>query len=508
MKTAETTHVKRSTSKIARLVRRLFAGDPASEAAVRFESLEQRIMFNCTYDYYYGYVCSDPVYTSYNGGNYVDGGWYGYTNGPTTAGYSYNDYGVGVYGSLGPYNSSVQVAPSSQLVGNVAVHTDYTGGNWNADDFVNTWAAVGGADGSGQTAWDYAIRFVQSVQSGPSQIQYQDYHSADFYTSGGNSSANNNANMLAMLMLMDAASSGSSGTSTSSTNSAGRSVTPASVASAVNSGSVDDLNAQLPPNSGTIFAAGEKASLNVNGVQVTVSLKGKGIGGIKPVGGGLFDIMLLGTDAKSSLSIATKGGDLRVNDLIVKGDIKSIAAKTTDIAGEVDILGSVRKLTLDDLREGATVTIGGNPSDKGATIKLDEVLDANLTSETPIKSLTVTEWMDENDLYEYITAPSLKKLTATGNKKLDIAGHFDAGLILDGADGSTKVLGSVKIAGSAWYGTWDLRGDAGTIKVGGGTNHWYLFADNVKKFDVGDVLQNSEINVPGKVGGNAMERLV
>gem|GEM_PF-1144848 len=215
-----------------------------------------------------------------------------------------------------------------------------------------------------------------------------------------------------------------------------------------------------------------------NNVPVTFKLKGEGWGEIQ--GAPNFNqVRLYDTTEKSALTISTKGKGLatKVGDFLVEdgASLRSISAKTTDLHGDILVEGTVEQITLRDVR-GTTgeqiIEILGEPlSNKaGLNLKLGRVRDLNLLSDfLPIKSITAQEWLNGDDVFEFIAAPSLKKLTISGDKKNpQVAGDFQADLNLgyDPNDLVSQVLGTVKIAGAIDFVFWDIWGNVGSITAG------------------------------------------
>ncbi|KKL86337.1 hypothetical protein LCGC14_1945750, partial [marine sediment metagenome] len=189
-----------------------------------------------------------------------------------------------------------------------------------------------------------------------------------------------------------------------------------------------------------------------------LSLKG-GVGELVPNGSGGVDMVLTGTSSTSSLTAkADKDGDgsFSIGDLTVDSSIKSIKLQGVQVLGDVDIQGGIAKLSMGDLLSGDahTIQIGSSSAISATSIKMGRVKNLTLTSQTILKSLTVTEWLDDDASADVLTAPALNKLAVKGNKKLGIAGNFQADLILAGDPLAAKTLSSAKIAGTLAQATW------------------------------------------------------
>jgi len=177
---------------------------------------------------------------------------------------------------------------------------------------------------------------------------------------------------------------------------------------------------------------------------VAFALKG-GYGEI--IGGPDFNqVVLNNTTGKSSLVITTKGKGVgtSVGDIIANGPLKAITAKTTDLRGIITVDGSLSSLTLDDVAEGHTITIGPRLDPKvKVTMKFDAVRDLAISSETPIKSIKATNWLNTDGTPDQINVPSLDALNITGNKS-GIIGDFAGSLTVANNAGSLKIAGTLK----------------------------------------------------------------
>lgn len=178
---------------------------------------------------------------------------------------------------------------------------------------------------------------------------------------------------------------------------------------------------------------------NVGGVAATFGLTGAGYGKIK--GRKNFgQIELYGTTIESVLTITTKAKtEISVGNIISDGPLKTITARTTDLRGSITIDGSLASLTLDDVADDHTITIGSTSDPNAFTImKFDEVSDLTIDCRMPIKTLTATNWDGGA-----VSTTSLGSITTTGSKKLSIPGDLNVDVNLPGSSAKT-----VKVAGT------------------------------------------------------------
>jgi hypothetical protein len=219
---------------------------------------------------------------------------------------------------------------------------------------------------------------------------------------------------------------------------------------------------------------------NETPVLVTFALTGGGYGEI--IGGPDFnEVTLNNTKKTSSLTITTtgKGTQTSVGDIIVNdpNGLKDIIARTTDLRGDITVDGSLGALTLDDVAGTHTITIGpsSNPKAK-VNMTFDRVSDLAIDSDTPIKTITATEWLDTDDTPDEISVPSLDTLNIKGDKKRAIGGDFAGTLTVTNNAGSLKIAGTLSnpltIGGNVnsvtlnqLQGNLTIAGNAKTIKV-------------------------------------------
>jgi hypothetical protein len=187
-------------------------------------------------------------------------------------------------------------------------------------------------------------------------------------------------------------------------------------------------------------------------VPVTFALSGGGYGEVSN-DTAFSQITLYTTTERSAFTITTKGKGVTtsVGDIDVKGPIKSITAKTTNLAGNITIDGSIGSLMLNDVSGGRIITIRSSSNPKaGVLMRFNRISDLSIVSDMPIKSFTAVEWLDTDGTVDDINVPSLGTLSIKGNKKLALSGDFAPVIIITGigVDPTKPVVGNAKIAGA------------------------------------------------------------
>ncbi|MCE9590867.1 MAG: LEPR-XLL domain-containing protein [Planctomycetes bacterium] len=207
---------------------------------------------------------------------------------------------------------------------------------------------------------------------------------------------------------------------------------------------------------------------DVADTSVTLSLTGGATGTLVP-NGDLADVVITNSNPASVLTVRTlHNAIVPVQNVAADGSLKTIDAPKVDLKGNMTVVGALGSLTLHDVADGHTLSIGPASSSLVATtIKLNDVAEASLTTQMPIKSLTVANWLDTDATPDVITAPAIASLKSTGD--------FEAGLTITGGNPAAVSLGSAKITGDLNEATWNINaGRVTTIQVGGAAEEWTL----------------------------------
>ena len=174
---------------------------------------------------------------------------------------------------------------------------------------------------------------------------------------------------------------------------------------------------------------------------VTFSLKGPGTGRVFEHGRGSgLSLVLDGTTAASSLTITTpNGAESALTGLQVNGSLRSLTATSTNlVAGDFNISGTVRSLTVLGARAGSRLTIAG--AGVPTTIATTVVRDLVLTTQSPISKLTGFQWRDEDPAADVITAPSVGTVVYRPLRTSSESVIFTADLTVTGGGMSLKSL--------------------------------------------------------------------
>ena len=173
---------------------------------------------------------------------------------------------------------------------------------------------------------------------------------------------------------------------------------------------------------------------------------------------------VVGSTSKTSITITTPKGTapLIVDKVTADGSIGSFVAKTTNLGGDLTIDGGVfGSLWFNDV-ESHTLTIG-SAAKAAMTLSLNHVQEVNLTSGTPIKTLSVTHWLDLDGTQDVITAPWIGTLAAKGD--LTYPGNFEADLVLSGVGAGKYALGDHDRRRPGRTRIWDVTGAVSSLTV-------------------------------------------
>ncbi|MCP4713035.1 MAG: hypothetical protein GY869_30775, partial [Planctomycetes bacterium] len=174
-------------------------------------------------------------------------------------------------------------------------------------------------------------------------------------------------------------------------------------------------------------------------------------------------IALDNTSAATSLSAKATGGYILVNDITINGSAKDIKGKLIDLAGDLTVTGGLAKMEFHDIADQHLITIGESATVPGpVSIKFNQGANLTIDSDTPIKSLTFGNWIDDDAFQDELEADWIGKITTKGNFPADI----------NTTDDSSKYsLGPVKAA-NITGGTWNVNGHGGKISVNSITGNW------------------------------------
>ena len=261
-----------------------------------------------------------------------------------------------------------------------------------------------------------------------------------------------------------------------------------------------DLRGQFGLVSGKTVASAPLQ--DANGDQVIFTLTGGGGGKVYGFGNTFEEIVLMGTTAKSMLTIrVTKGiggdGQVTIGDLTSDGVLKGIAASAAIVSGQV---------RLNTLNQPAGTT--------AVSIQFLQLRDGSIDSQNlPIASLKLLDWQDSDGNPDTLTAPSIGSITVSGRKNNAktatseyLAGDIDASVTVAGGIGSIKVAGS--ITGTIRSGK-DVKGNGiGSIAAGGNiSGATIVTTGSIGKFSAAalldsDILVGVTSNFAGQFAGH------
>ena len=211
------------------------------------------------------------------------------------------------------------------------------------------------------------------------------------------------------------------------------------------------------------FVAANKSASSVSlkgGGSATLTFSGSNVssttrGSVTTVTGSGLKIANIATTATGADSVLTIAGSPEVDHVAADASLKQINAKGVTLNGSIEAAGTVTTLSLNKALNGR-ISLGGSSSSPAlTTITLGSATDEDLVSDSPIKSITVGSWGNNNSVLPLINAPSIGLITSKGafTPSLDIGYQNGSGSLLGN-------LGAVKIGGAIGAGHWRVLGSA------------------------------------------------
>lgn len=205
---------------------------------------------------------------------------------------------------------------------------------------------------------------------------------------------------------------------------------------------------------------------------------------------GAQTITLNDTDASTRFTIMSlsRGADAQMGDIIVNGSLSSFTTRGVNLTGDLNIDGSVRMLSLDDMA-GGTITMGQGES---TMIRMGIATDVSLISEGDIRSITAYGWVDTDHESDDITAASIGSLTVRGDMAGDVT-TTDANAV----DLRATIMGSI-VGGS-----WDIAGGVSTLRATAAITDFTLIADG----DIRSIMTGRDGALEADIQANAISSI-
>lgn len=212
-----------------------------------------------------------------------------------------------------------------------------------------------------------------------------------------------------------------------------------------------------------------------NGKELKVSLKGPGrIEIAQSPDMKIAQLTLTQTNRTSNLLLKPeKNATVEVGNINVTGDLASLLGGDVNLGGDIRVTGVLGRLTFGDVADDHDIVVSGlgRQVPDITYITLGRVAETTLNVATPIVSLSVIDWQDDNTTADVVTAPWIRNLTTRGDKANNIPGDFEAGLNLTGAelpaDQVPQLLIKAKINGDLRNANWTVPRGINSIQVTG-----------------------------------------
>lgn len=228
------------------------------------------------------------------------------------------------------------------------------------------------------------------------------------------------------------------------------------------------------------------------GHNATFSISGPGLGTITQ-SGGQTDLVVTGTTLASHLTIASSAS-FTLNDIQVSGALGALIGKLAVLAGNMDITGGVKQLTLGSVNSGSSAAIAIVLGAVPVTASLGSVANVMLTSAAQISGLTAASWQAGS-----IDAPSISKLVIAGaigaNVRTHGGGALQAATIGSVTGGLWAVaggIGSLRILGDLTDASIYAGADTGPSDIAGTSGNLFIPA-TITSVDIGGTATSSLI---------------
>ena len=221
---------------------------------------------------------------------------------------------------------------------------------------------------------------------------------------------------------------------------------------------------------GVISVKGGSATVQFTGTGLTQTPAGRNVA-VAGTNAEIFSITV--TSGTPSITVkGTGGADQRliVSSGIAGGAIRSFTGREVILRGTSNIAQGIGKLDVAQTQD-ATITIGASPDGRLLpTINLAAgANDTDITSAALIKNVRFGAWTSDDSEPDAITAPAVNKLQS--------AGDFPGGLVINGAP-LTRNLNNVRVGGAV-SGTWNVTGAAGSIAAASSGATWVATFNNI-----------------------------
>jgi hypothetical protein len=246
--------------------------------------------------------------------------------------------------------------------------------------------------------------------------------------------------------------------------------------------------------------------MDADGTPVTFSLRGEGAGSV--IGGPAFTLIsLTGTNNRSVLMVTTpRGTTTTLFDITVDGSLGMILARTANLAGTIDVDGTLRMITMQDTAAGAAINVQDG-STAVASITFNRVQDLTVNLAGGLTRFIAVEWLDTDAQQDVVNAAWVGTIMTRGardNRRTpedeSSAGNFQADLNLTGVGATRTTLAATNIAGDVVDANWNIVGQVGSIYVRGMVDGWTLNGGviDIRSLRLGDV-QSANVIAAGDI---------
>lgn len=176
------------------------------------------------------------------------------------------------------------------------------------------------------------------------------------------------------------------------------------------------------------------------GAPITLTLRGQGSGSAYFIEGSDSPALIV-LDATTPSTALTMKGAATLSAITINGSLKSLGNKTTNLAGDLTIAGSIGKITFANVT-GAKLTLGGGVP---LAITAGTLQDVSITTASAVKSIKVNQWLDTDSTRDVLSAESVTSISAKSAFQADVKTSLIGRMTVGGAVSGANILADQSI---------------------------------------------------------------
>jgi cyclophilin family peptidyl-prolyl cis-trans isomerase len=211
---------------------------------------------------------------------------------------------------------------------------------------------------------------------------------------------------------------------------------------------------------------GRRTILSTSGQTAVTILARGGIAYAYTSGEGTGDIQRIEVPDSIGVlrTITVRGESPTIGDVTIGGSVNMLDTRGVTVDGDITIDGTAGRIFLGDTGDEAgtiqSLVVGSPANPRGSMVVVADNVDGlMIDSDTPIRLLRVSQWLDSGGDNDIIETPWIGNIVSQGNFRVDLA--------LDGTNARRFVLGRAVVMGTLLGVNWDIGGSVANITVRG-----------------------------------------